>query len=139
MCEAIESVNWLAVLAAALAYFVLGGIWFSPLFGKQYDKALGFERSKGQKWGALYYIMPMISAFVVSIATAILLGALKVTEFSEAVCIGLLVGVGYSAAISFNNAVTPNTPHPLLYGAVTGGYHIAGAVLVAVLITSISH
>lgn len=138
MCEAVGNINWLAALAAAVAYFVLGGLWFTPLFGKQYDQALGFERSKGQKWGALYYIMPILSALVVSAATAILIEALKITQVSEAACLGLLVGVGYSAAISFNNAVTPNTPRPLLFGAVTGGYHIVGAVLVSVIITLMS-
>jgi hypothetical protein len=34
--------NWLAVLVAALAYFVLGAIWYSNMmFGKAYRAALG--------------------------------------------------------------------------------------------------
>jgi len=33
--------NWLAVIAAALSSFVLGGLWYGPLFGKAWMKAAG--------------------------------------------------------------------------------------------------
>lgn len=36
-------VNWLAVLAAALASFVLGGIWYSALFSKAWQAAAGLS------------------------------------------------------------------------------------------------
>lgn len=39
MINAISRVNWLAVLAASVAHFVLGGIWFAVLFGRQYAAA----------------------------------------------------------------------------------------------------
>jgi hypothetical protein len=34
-------VNWLAVLAAALSSFLLGGIWYSALFAKPWQAAAG--------------------------------------------------------------------------------------------------
>ena len=34
-------VNWLAVLAAALSSFVLGGLWYSALFAKAWQAAAG--------------------------------------------------------------------------------------------------
>ena len=36
-------VNWLAVLAAALASFVLGGLWYSGLFAKPWQSAAGLS------------------------------------------------------------------------------------------------
>ena len=30
----ISALNWLAVLVAAVSAFVVGGIWYGPLFGK---------------------------------------------------------------------------------------------------------
>ena len=33
--------NWLAVLVASIAHFVLGGIWFAGLVGEHYAAALG--------------------------------------------------------------------------------------------------
>lgn len=34
MLEAVASIAWLGVLAAAVASFVLGGVWFAVLFAK---------------------------------------------------------------------------------------------------------
>jgi hypothetical protein len=37
-------VNWLAILAASVAAFVLGGAWYSPLlFGKKWQAAAGLS------------------------------------------------------------------------------------------------
>jgi hypothetical protein len=115
----------------------LGAIWFTPLFGKYYDIALGFDRQKDYKWPAIYYISPFINSLVVSIATAMLVYLLKIDQQADAVTLGLIVGVGYAGAISFNNAVNPVTPRPLLYGVVTGGYHATGITLVALVIFSL--
>lgn len=35
------SVNWLAVLLAALSSFVIGGLWYSLLFAKPWQRAAG--------------------------------------------------------------------------------------------------
>jgi Protein of unknown function (DUF1761) len=34
-------INWLAVLVAAVVTFVLGGIWYGPMFGKVWRAAEG--------------------------------------------------------------------------------------------------
>jgi hypothetical protein len=129
--------NWWAVLLATFIYFVLGALWFTPLFGKYYDIALGFDRQKDYKWPLIYYISPFVNSLVVSIATAMLVYLLKIESLDESVSLGLLVGIGYAGAISFNNAVNPVTPRPLLYGAVTGGYHVVGISLIALVITAL--
>jgi hypothetical protein len=38
-----EAVNWLAVLGATLVAFVLGGLWFGPLFGAAWMQAIGLD------------------------------------------------------------------------------------------------
>ena len=37
-----STINHLAVIAAAIASFVLGGLWFGPLFGSAWMKENGF-------------------------------------------------------------------------------------------------
>lgn len=134
MFDIASELNWLAIILATLAYFILGAIWFTPLFGKAYDRALDSKRAKGQKWPAIYYAGPFVSALVTTVATAVLLYAMRVGQMSDALILGLVVGVGYAMSISFNNAINPRTPRPLLYGAVTGGYHVVGIVVVAAII-----
>lgn len=137
MFAIVVELNWWAVLLATLVYFILGALWFTPLFGKYYDLALGFGRQKDYKWPAIYYISPFVNSLVVSIATAMLVYLLKIELLVDAASLGLIVGVGYAGAISFNNAVNPVTPRPLLYGAVTGGYHVVGITLIAMLVSSL--
>ena len=43
-------INYLAVLAAALSAFVLGGLWYSPvLFAKKWMAYTGIECAEGEK------------------------------------------------------------------------------------------
>lgn len=134
MFDVVSELNWLAIILATVAYFMLGAIWFTPLFGNVYDAALGKKREKGQKWPAVYYIGPFVSSLIVTIATSILVYTLKITDLSDAMLLGLIVGVGYAMSISFNNAINPKTPRPLLYGTVTGGYHVVGIIIVAAVL-----
>jgi len=46
------ALNWLAVIAAALSSFVLGGLWYGPLLGNAWMKAAGVSAeqvAKGNK------------------------------------------------------------------------------------------
>lgn len=131
---ALEDISWLAVIVGTLAYYLLGAIWFSPAFGRQWDKALGFSRPERWRPGTLYYLAPLLGCLASTIATAILVQATGVQSMGGAVSLGLVVGIGYSAAVSAVNAITPNTPRPILYGAVTGGYHTVGSLIVAVIL-----
>lgn len=49
-------VNWLAVVLAALAGFVVGGIWYGPVMGKRWMGAVGLseEQIKGGSMGLIY-------------------------------------------------------------------------------------
>ena len=49
-------VNWLAVVLAAAAGFVVGGIWYGPVMGKRWMGAVGLteEQIKGGNMAAIY-------------------------------------------------------------------------------------
>lgn len=49
-------VNWLAVVLAALAGFVVGGIWYGPVMGKRWMGAVGLseEQIRGGSMGLIY-------------------------------------------------------------------------------------
>jgi len=49
-------VNWVAVFVAALAGFVVGGIWYGPIMGKKWMGAVGLteEQIKGGNMGMIY-------------------------------------------------------------------------------------
>lgn len=49
-------VNWLAVLLAALAGFVVGGVWYGPVMGKRWMGAVGLteDQIKQGSMGLIY-------------------------------------------------------------------------------------
>ena len=136
MFNTLNEINWLIILLATVAYFILGAIWFTPLFGKAYDIGTGVKRSSKQKWPAIYYYAPFLSSLAVTIAIAIVMNALNIENLTNAVITGLLFGLSL-AAISFSNGVTPNMPRPVIFGLVVGGYHLVSAVIVSIIILTL--
>ena len=134
----IGQINWLAVILATVAYFILGGLWFAPfLFGKLWHKAIGFEKPKDWKPTAKYYLGPLIGGFVISFATAILIRFFAIHNYTEAIVLGLIVGIGYAGSVSFVNAITPKTLKPFVQGAIVGVYHTLSIVLTAIIIVTL--
>lgn len=62
-------VNWLAILIAAVSAFILGGLWYGPLFGKPWMALTGMSHEKAaeaspvRKFG-LAFILSFLAASV---------------------------------------------------------------------------
>jgi Protein of unknown function (DUF1761) len=119
-------VSILPTVIAGLAYFALGGLWFTPLFGRQWDRAVGFDRPPKWRPPAPYYVGPLLGCLLAAAATSALHGLVQPTSVSQAAQLGLIVGFGYGATITSVNAISPNVPRPSLYAAVVGSYHLVG-------------
>jgi hypothetical protein len=63
-------VNFLAIIAAAIAAFVLGGLWYSPLvFGKAWQREVGLsdeqlKRGNMARIFGLSLVLSLVAAFV---------------------------------------------------------------------------
>ena len=42
-------INWLAVIVATVATFILGGLWYGPLFGRMWMAASGMTDEKAKQ------------------------------------------------------------------------------------------
>ncbi len=128
-----EHVNLLAVLAAALSTFIVGGLWYSPLmFAKAWMHANGFSepdlqrQSKGRAFGG-----SAVFALIMSLNLAIFLADEK-TDLAWGIAAGGLAGVGWVATGLGMTALFENRSWS--YIAINGGYHavtflIMGAIL----------
>jgi hypothetical protein len=134
MFNIISTINWLSVLAAFVAYFLLGPVWYLGLFPKAYRAALGKENEPAPKPEPLFIIGPAVCSLVVTITCAVLLYALYINTYSSAVGFALLVGFGYLFTNTVNIAINPNMPRPLFYGLITGSFHLVGMVLVNLIL-----
>ena len=66
-----STINWLAVLTATVSAFILGGLWYGPLFGRAWLRASGLteERvasgSRGKIFG-IAFVLDFLAAAVLA-------------------------------------------------------------------------
>ncbi len=120
MINSISTINWLGVLAAFVPYFMLGALWFTVFFKKQYWISLGKESEAQRKLAPISIIGPALCSLVITIATAILMKALGIDSYSSAFGFACVIGIGYLVANTVNIAINPNIPRPILYGIISG-------------------
>jgi hypothetical protein len=123
----LNQINWLAVVAAALSTFIIGGLWYSPiLFGNLWLRANGFtdaqvkKFNKARAFGGAFFL-----ALVMSANLAVFLADSK-TTFLWGMTAGALAGVGWVAAGFAVVALFENRSWS--YILVNGGYQILALV-----------
>ena len=116
-----DSINWLAAIAAAVAAFALGGVWYSPaLFAKPWMRASGMTEEKAKSGN-----MPVV--FGVAFVWA-LLGALCFAAFlGPKPELGFATAAGFAAGLFWvagSFGISYQFEHrPLSLLAINGGYH----------------
>jgi len=128
-----NQINWLAVVAAALSTFVVGGLWYSPvLFGKVWLKANGFTEAQAQSFNkARAFGGAFLLALVMSANLAMFL-ADPTTTLLWGMTAGALAGVGWVAAGLAVVALFENRSWS--YILVNGGYLIVSFVLMGAVL-----
>jgi hypothetical protein len=125
------NVNWLAVLLAALSAFVLGGLWYGPLFGKAWLRLNGKpEDSPMAGHPAKVFGGSFVLALVSAAVFAMFLGRDPGLGFATAV--GAAAGLGWVATSYGINYLFAG--RKLGLWLVDGGYHtvqftLYGAIL----------
>jgi hypothetical protein len=118
--EAAGSINWIAVVVAAVSTFMLGGLWYSPmLFGKAWMKAAAVSEadlSRGNP--AVIYGLSFVLALLAAAVFALFLG--------PAPALGFALGAGASAGACWVAAGMAITylfeRRPVALFLVNGGY-----------------
>lgn len=114
-------INWLAVLAAALANFVVGGLWYSPaLFGNAWMRANGFsaedlERGSAAKIFGLAFVFCLLMA-------ANLAAFLGSPDTTLAFALGAAIAAGLGWAALGLCVVALFERRPAAYMVINGGY-----------------
>lgn len=129
------NLNWAGVLLAFVAYFFLGALWFTVFFNKLYRISLGRGDEKLPN-KPIFIIGPALCSLVITIGSAVLIRALAISSTGGAMEFALLVGIGYLLANTVNIAINPNIPRPILYGIISGAYHLTGISIVSVILVA---
>ncbi|MEO7923795.1 MAG: DUF1761 domain-containing protein [Chitinophagaceae bacterium] len=131
----LSHLNWLAIAVAAVAYFALGGLWYSALFGKIWIKATGIDmnRPDAKKGAGGIMALTLILEFVICFALAILAYRMVLQNgVMSGIKLGLLTGICFSAIVIMISYLYQGKPRVLTL--IDAGYHIFGNIIAAVII-----
>ena len=134
--EVFSQMNWLAVLVAALAYFMLGAIWYSrALFGKQWATLVKLDTKDPNLKKGMGKMMASTFILILIVCSGLELLIVKF-NFEEQVMygikLGLLTGLTFATTVVSINYVYENKPTNLYL--INNGYHVVGHVLAAAII-----
>lgn len=131
------SVNFFAVFVTALAYWLLGSLWFCLLFGKPWAHLIqkhGIklkDPTKGEM--AWKFVTTFILNFIVALGVAFFVHALNVTSLSGAISLGLILGICFTFSTIETNYLWESRPFKLVL--IDMGYPILGIILSAIILT----
>ncbi|HEX5182548.1 MAG TPA: DUF1761 domain-containing protein [Allosphingosinicella sp.] len=120
-------INWLAVVAAAAASFLLGGLWYSPLlFARAWQSNAGLsEEALRRRSAALVFGGAFALSLLAAAVFALFLGPRPGLGF--AVGAGAAAGACWVAASFGINYLFEQRPFSLF--AINGGYHTGQFIL----------
>ena len=129
----LSHVNWLAVLVAAAAYFILGALWYSKvLFGNKWIQLAKIDMSdpnvKKGMGGMMISTLLLILIVCFSLEVLIIKFGFE-QEISYGIKLGLLTGLGFATTAVSINYVYERKPTNLYL--INNGYHVLGHVLAA--------
>lgn len=93
-----EGLNWLAILVSTVVGFLIGGLWYGPLLGKAWMRAVGKTEEDLQGGGATPFVVSFFSGGATAVVLALIVNTLGLTTAGEGVLLGLYVGLGFIAA-----------------------------------------
>lgn len=133
--ELLSDINWLAVLVATLAYFILGAIWYSKaLFAPKWAKLVGIQmNSEASKKGLGAMMMgSFILIIVTCIALALLVVRLDLFVLASGIKLGLITGICFATTAVSISFIYEKRPTALYF--IDCGYHLVGHIAAAIIL-----
>ncbi len=130
-------INAWAVLVSAIATFVLGGLWYSPiLFGKLWMKTRGHSESQLEAMKQSVnraYLVSFLCYIFMAVAFSALVSFTGVSTPIQGIGLGILIWVGFAATIGLTgNMFSQDKISAYL---IDSGYQLAYLILMGLILT----
>jgi hypothetical protein len=127
-------INHLAVLVAVVLQFVIGFLWYGPIFGDAWMGMVGLDMAtiEADPAGAGEWITNLVSAVVSMYVLAWLFTKIPVTSLVKGLFTGLLIGFAFVLMSIMTSGMFAKDPYGLAWitgGFTTVGLGVGGAVL----------
>lgn len=117
---AFQHINWLAVIAAVVSTFVIGGLWYGPICGKAWMKITGLAKgAPGQNSMGLTFGLSAVLNFIIATSLSLFIGG---GDWLFGLSAGLAAGVTFVAMAL--GVIYLFESRPLMHWIVNAGYQI---------------
>jgi len=99
-------VNWVAIVIAAIAQFVIGWIWYGPLFGKTWSSMMGMgQQSMGREGMGKTMIITFIGSLVTAAVLSMLVGWMGAKTLGAGIAAGFWAWLGFVATVTLGGVL----------------------------------
>ena len=125
------AINWLAVVAAAVSSFLIGGLWYGPLFGRAWMRAAGISQAQAaQARMGVVFGLSFVLQLIAAVVLAVFIGAeatLSFTVFAAA-------SVGLFWVAPALGVIDLFEQRPLGHWAINAGYHAVAFTVMGLIL-----
>jgi surface polysaccharide O-acyltransferase-like enzyme len=125
--------NYAAVVVAAIAYWILGGVWYAVLFSKPW---MALEHITDEQANGMNPVLPYVITFVLNLLIAYALAQICIWRNANTIgrgaSVGVLLWIGFVGPITFTTYMYEMRPKELF--AINQFYPLAGLVLMGAII-----
>jgi hypothetical protein len=125
--------NYAAVLVAAIAYWILGGVWYAALFSKPW---MALEHITVEQAKSMNPVLPYVITFVLNLLIAYALAQICIwrnaNTAGRGASVGVLLWIGFIGPITYTTYMYEMRPKELF--AINQFYPLAGLVLMGAII-----
>ncbi|HYL09145.1 MAG TPA: DUF1761 domain-containing protein [Candidatus Acidoferrales bacterium] len=126
-------INYLAIIVAAILYFLLGGLWFGVLFSNQWMALEGFKAADLKNINpTIPYVVSMVANLVIAFILALVCATQKADSLVKGAQTGILVGIGFVATTTLSTYLFEGRSMHLFM--INTGYPVVGLALMGAVI-----
>ncbi|MFA6914889.1 MAG: DUF1761 domain-containing protein [Parachlamydiales bacterium] len=131
--EVLHLINYWAVIVAAIVFFLLGALWFSPaLFGYPWMKCCNIKEEDIKSCGGLSYLWGFLVSFLYVLALAYFIKQTNAHTLGEGACLAFWAWLGFVATTLAGSVIWERKPCG--WWAITSGYYLVGLLISSVIL-----
>lgn len=136
------SIDIIGIVVAAVLYFILAGLWFSPmLFGKRFMKYMGIpenmtfeERAAGKKSANRAMVVSAVTSLIVAFAIERVMYHTPLVTMYNTLVMAIILWLGFVVATNINEYIYVTKPRPWGMFAISMGFHLVGILLASIIL-----
>ncbi len=127
-------INYLAVLVCGVLSMVTGGLWYGPILGKAWLKAVNKSEEELMKDFnmARTYTLAVLGHFLLALILAYLLDLTQATTISDGIRIAMTLGIGIVFSTMFINSLFERKK--LLLVLINSGFQTINLIIFSIIL-----